>query len=146
MRLLPLFLWHLHLLCWVFCISGIFSFAMQCVLHIYIILDLYLFLAAPFLLQCVLSDSSLMITYQLLYYALFCCLNCRGLQCILQCNAMCCSALQCSLHSFHCCLLTYLIFLFYSIFRLQFIHIDTCLEYLNYLSNTFNLHIALYLA
>ena len=31
-----------------FCISGIFGFAMQCVLHIYIILDLYLFLAAPF--------------------------------------------------------------------------------------------------
>ena len=30
-----------------FCISGIFGFAMQCVLHIYIILDLY-FLAAPF--------------------------------------------------------------------------------------------------
>ena len=49
-----------------FCISGIFGFAMQCVLHIYIILDLYLFLAAPFLLQCVLRDSSL-ITYQLLY-------------------------------------------------------------------------------
>ena len=31
-----------------FCISGIFGFAMQCVLHIYIILDLYLFWAAPF--------------------------------------------------------------------------------------------------
>ena len=31
-----------------FCISGIFDFAMQCVLCIYIILDLYLFLAAPF--------------------------------------------------------------------------------------------------
>ena len=65
-RLLPLFLWHLHLLCWFFCISGIFGFAMQFVLHIYIILDLYLFLAAPSLLQCVLGDSSLMITYQLL--------------------------------------------------------------------------------
>ena len=49
-----------------FCNSGIFGFAMQYVLHIYIILDLYLFLAAPFLLQCVLRDSSL-ITYQLLY-------------------------------------------------------------------------------
>ena len=32
-----------------FCISGIFGFAMQCVLHIYIILDLCLFLAALFL-------------------------------------------------------------------------------------------------
>ena len=31
-----------------FCISGIFGFAMLCVLHIYVILDLYLFLAAPF--------------------------------------------------------------------------------------------------
>ena len=48
-----------------FCISGIFGFAMQCVLHVYNILDLYLFLAVPFLLQCVLGDSSL-ITYKLL--------------------------------------------------------------------------------
>ena len=31
-----------------FCISGIFGFATQCVLHIYIFLDLYLFLVAPF--------------------------------------------------------------------------------------------------
>ena len=31
-----------------FCISGTFGFAMLCVLHIYIILHLYLFLAAPF--------------------------------------------------------------------------------------------------
>ena len=85
-----------------FCISGIFGFAMQCVLHIYIILDLYLFLAAPFLLQCVLRDSSL-ITYQLLYQAWFCWLNCSGLQYILQCNVMCCSALQ----SFRCSLLAF---------------------------------------
>ena len=31
-----------------FCISGTFGFAMQCVLHIYIILHLYLFSAALF--------------------------------------------------------------------------------------------------
>ena len=31
-----------------FCISGTFGFAMQCILHIYIILHFYLFSAAPF--------------------------------------------------------------------------------------------------
>ena len=89
------------------CISGIFDFDMQCVLHIYIILDLYLFLAASFLLQCVLHDSSL-ITYQLLCWAWFCWLNCSRLQCILQCNVMCCSALQ----AFHCSLLAFWFSLF----------------------------------
>ena len=48
-----------------FCLSGTFGFAMQSVLHIYIILHLYLFSAALFLLWCVLWDCSL-ITYQLL--------------------------------------------------------------------------------
>ena len=80
----------------------LFDFDMQCVLHIYIILDLYLFLAASFLLQCVLHDSSL-ITYQLLCWAWFCWLNCSRLQCILQCNVMRCSALQ----AFHCSLLAF---------------------------------------
>ena len=96
-----------------FCISGIFGFAMQCVLHIYIILDLYLFLEPPFC--CSVFWGTVMITYQLLCQALFCWLNCSGLQCFLQCNVMCCSALQCSLQSFHCSLLTFLIFLFYSV-------------------------------
>ena len=52
-RHLPLFFVAFTFTLLGFCISGIFSFAMQCVLHIYIIMDLYLFLAAPFLLQCV---------------------------------------------------------------------------------------------
>ena len=83
-----------------FYIPGIFGVTMQFILHIYIILDLYLFLAAPFsLLQCVLGNSSL-IRCQLHYYALFFWLNCSGLQCIVQCNAMCCSALQCSYNYF----------------------------------------------
>ena len=36
-----------------FCIAGTFSFDMQCVLHIYIILHLFVF-SSNFLLQCVL--------------------------------------------------------------------------------------------
>ena len=70
--------------------------------------------SSAFSLQCVLGDSSL-ITYQLLSQALFCWLNCSGLQCTLHCNVMCCSTIQCSFQSFHFSLLTFLIFLFYSV-------------------------------
>ena len=141
MRFLPLFFVAFTFALLGFCISGIFGFAMLCVLHIYVILDLYLFLAAPFWCSVFWGTVTWLHTS---YFVRPCFVGWTALGYSVFYNVICCSALQCSLQSFHCSLLTFLIFLFYCL-RPQFIHIDTCLEYLNYLLNTFNLHVALYL-
>ena len=112
-RLLLLFLGHSNLLCWGF--ASLAHLVLPCsVFYIFTLFCIYTCFQQHFFAALCSGDSSL-ITYQLLCQILFCWLNCSGLQCILQCNVMCCSALQCNLQSFHCSLLTFLIFLFYSV-------------------------------
>ena len=97
-----------------FCIPGTLGFTRQCVLYIYIILCIYIsFLQYLFCCNVFWGQQPDYIPASYIVRPCFFLLICYVLQCILQCNVKYCSALQCSLQSFHCSLLTFLIFLFY---------------------------------
>ena len=113
LTLLLAFLCQSHLLCWGFA-SLVHLVLPYSVFYIFTLFCIYICFLQYSLLQYVLWTIAWSQT-QLYFKALFCCLNCSALHCILQSNVKCCDALHCSLQLFHCNLSTFLNLLFYSL-------------------------------